>query len=109
MPMRPFPLLIAILAVVAAPPLAAAPNPQMMELAEKSRCFQCHDLKDKLSGPAWIEVAKRYRGRTDMIEPLVKKVKEGGTGAWGTEVMSPNKRVKDEDIRALVKWILTLE
>ncbi|CAA7614497.1 Cytochrome c, class I [Magnetospirillum sp. LM-5] len=108
MPMR-FSLPLVAALMVAAPAIAAPPDPAMMELADKSRCFQCHDLTTKISGPAWTEVAKRYRGRPDMVEPLVKKVKEGGTGAWGTEVMSPNKRVKEDDIRTLVKWILTLE
>lgn len=103
------PILVIATMALAAPSLATTATPQMLELADKSRCLQCHDINDKLSGPAWIEVAKRYRGRPDMVEPLVKKVKEGGTGAWGAEVMSPNKRVKDEDIRSLVKWILTLE
>ena len=38
---------------------------------------------------------------------MVKKVKDGGKGAWGEMIMPPNSHVKDADIAALVKWILS--
>jgi cytochrome c len=91
------------------PVLAAPVDPKMLDLADKGRCLQCHDIKERISGPAWSEVAKRYRNNPAVFEALVKKVREGGTGAWGTEVMSPNKRVPEDDIRTLVRWILTLD
>ena len=99
----------ALLAVAAFPVRAAPADPKMLELAEKSRCLQCHDIQAKISGPPWIEVARRYRDTPSMVEPLVRKVREGGSGVWGDEIMSPNKRVPEQDIRTLVRWILTLE
>lgn len=80
----------------------------MLQLADDSRCLVCHDVDETLRGPAWKDVAKRYRGQPDMEEVLVKKVHEGGGGVWGNDTMSANKRAGLANIRVLVRWILTL-
>jgi cytochrome c len=87
----------------------AADDEAMVELAWDSGCFNCHDLHERVRGPAWVEVARRYRGDEGAHERLVTKVIEGGGGNWGDDVMSPNRRVPEEDVRALVAWLLTLE
>ncbi len=93
-------------------PLAdAAPgpaDPAMLELADQSRCLTCHDVDESLRGPAWRDVAKRYRGKPEVEDALVRKVHDGGGGAWGDEYMSSNKRAGMENIRTLVRWILSL-
>jgi cytochrome c len=81
----------------------------MIDLAWDSGCFNCHDVHDKIRGPAWVEVARRYRGDDTAFERLVVTVREGGSGNWGDDRMSPNRRVPEEDIRTLVQWLLTLE
>jgi cytochrome c len=91
----------------------AAPAPDekdaaMLELADQSRCMTCHDVDETIRGPAWRDVAKRYRGKPEAEEQLVQKVHDGGGGVWGTDYMSANKRAGMENIRTLVKWILTL-
>ena len=87
----------------------AARYQAMVDLAWESGCFNCHDVHEKVRGPAWVEVAKRYRGDAAAFEQLVLKVREGGGGNWGDDRMSPNRRVPEEDIRTLVEWLLTLE
>lgn len=101
----PCAFLVALL--LAAP--AVADDSAMLELADKSRCTACHDIHEKVTGPAWIEVAKRYRGDANATERLVAKVRDGGSGNWGTVPMSPNKRVSEDNIRKLVTWILALK
>lgn len=81
----------------------------MLALAEKSRCLNCHEVRETIRGPAWIDVAERYRGQADALEALVLKVRNGGSGVWGDDYMSPNRRVAEEDVRTLVEWILKLE
>jgi cytochrome c len=102
--------LILCLALLPAMTLAASPpvDPAMLELADQSRCLTCHDVDETLRGPAWRDVAKRYRGQPEVEEILVKKVHEGGGGAWGNDYMSANKRAGIDNIRILVRWILTL-
>ena len=76
-------------------------------LANKYGCLACHKVDQKLVGPAYKDVAAKYRGQKDAETKLFKKVKEGGTGVWGTVPMPPNGHVPDADIKALVKWVLS--
>lgn len=90
---------------------AAAPKDEkaaMLELADQSRCLTCHDVDETIRGPAWRDVAKRYRGQPEVEDRLVQKVHDGGGGAWGNDFMSSNKRAGMENIRTLVHWILSL-
>jgi cytochrome c len=60
-------------------------------------------------GPAYIDVAKKYSGNEAAEAKLIEKVKKGGSGVWGQVPMPPNTNVEDEDMKALVKWILSLK
>ena len=101
--MRKITLLLATAAVMATPALANE------ELAKKNACTACHAIDKKLVGPAYKEVAKKYKGDAKAEAMLIEKVKKGGTGVWGQVPMPPNASVKDEDIKTLVKWILSLK
>ena len=90
-------------------PEAVTDMEAMVELAWRSGCFNCHDLDTTLRGPPWRAVAERYRGQPEVFDALLKKIIEGGGGAWGDEVMSPNRRVPEEDVRSLLAWLLALE
>jgi cytochrome c len=79
------------------------------ELMKKNACVACHAVEKKMVGPAYKEVAVKYRGQKDIEIKLVDKVKKGGVGAWGQIPMPPNPSVSDADARALVNWILTLK
>lgn len=71
-------------------------------LAQKSGCFTCHMIEKKLVGPAWNDVAAKYRGQKDAEAKLVAKVAKGGSGVWGTVPMPPNTpRVNENDIKTL--------
>jgi len=63
----------------------------------------------KIVGPAFKEVAAKYRNDKTAEAKLVKKVKEGGVGVWGQVPMPPNSTVSDKDIQTLVKWVLSLK
>jgi len=78
-------------------------------LAQKSNCLACHGIASKIIGPAYKDVASKYKGDKTAEAKLIQKVKAGGSGVWGTMPMPPNSpQVKDEDIQTLVKWILSL-
>lgn len=79
------------------------------KLAQASGCNACHAPDKKLIGPAYKDVAAKYRGNKSAEADLVKKVKAGGKGVWGDIPMAPNAHVKDDDIRTLVQWILSLK
>ena len=78
-------------------------------LAQKSGCMACHSVDKKVLGPAYKDVAAKYKGQKDAEAKLVEKVKKGGSGVWGPIPMPANSpQVKDEDIKKIVQWILSL-
>jgi cytochrome c len=77
------------------------------KLATSKNCLTCHHVDMKLVGPAYKEVAKKYKGNKDAEAMLIKKVIAGGSGVWGTIPMPPNV-VKEEEAKLLVEWILAM-
>ncbi len=78
-------------------------------LAQKSGCLACHSIDKKVLGPSYKDVAAKYKGDKTAEAKLVEKVKKGGSGVWGPMPMPANSpQVKDEDIKTIVHWILTL-
>jgi cytochrome c len=78
-------------------------------LMKKDGCAACHAVDKKLVGPAYADVAAKYKGDKDAVAKLTKKVKEGGSGVWGPIPMPPNAATPAADITDLVTWILTLK
>jgi len=78
-------------------------------LMKSSGCTACHSVDKKLVGPAFKEVAAKYKNDKGAEAALVKKVKAGGKGAWGEVPMPPNAHVKDDDIKTIVHWVLSLK
>lgn len=91
----------------AAKPMSYDTN--LIKLAHGSNCFSCHSIDKNVVGPAWKDVAAKYRGEAGAEEKLIAKVSKGGSGVWGSTPMPANSpAVKDDDIRTLVKFILSL-
>ena len=88
---------------------AALDNAAADALMKKDGCAACHAVDKKLVGPAYQEVAAKYKGDKDAAAKLADKVKKGGVGVWGQIPMPPNPQVSDADIKELVGWILTLK
>ena len=86
---------------------AAFPAAASEELAKKHACFACHALDKKLVGPAYKDVAAKYRSDKGAAAKLAEKVKNGSQGVWGNVPMPPNSAVPDADVKALVSWILS--
>jgi cytochrome c len=103
-------------AVVAAACLLAAgsahavlDNAAAEAMMKKDGCAACHAVDKKIIGPAYVDVAAKYKGDKDALAKLTDKVKKGGVGVWGQIPMPPNVQVPDADIKELVTWILTLK
>jgi cytochrome c len=77
------------------------------ELAKKHACFACHTVDKKMVGPAYKDIAAKYRNDKSAPEKLAEKVKNGSQGVWGAVPMPPNTTVPDGDVKALVSWILS--
>ena len=82
--------------------------PLGLQLIAKNDCKTCHNTKVKTIGPAYISVAKKYHDTDDNILMLVNKVKNGGNGVWGEEMMNAHPELSDFDIKEMVKYVLGL-
>lgn len=87
--------------------LVAAPALADEALAKKHNCTACHAIDKKMVGPAYKDVAAKYKGQ-NVAAKLEEKVKKGGQGVWGPIPMPPNANVPDADVKALVAWVLKL-
>ena len=76
------------------------------DLIKKNGCTACHAIDKKVIGPAYVDVAAKYKGDAKAPAALMKKVKEGGSGVWGDVPMPPHPTLDDALARALVGWIL---
>ena len=80
-----------------------------LNLAAKSDCFTCHKLREKLVGPAWGDVAKKYASTPENINMLSDKVIKGGQGVWGPVPMAAHPALAKADAEKMVKYILLLK
>jgi len=89
--------------------VGSMPTAQANEtLLKKYNCTACHAIDKKLVGPAYKDVAKKYKGEKDAAAKLTAKVKKGGSGVWGPIPMPPNPAVPDADLKKMVDFILAL-
>ncbi len=106
-------------AAVAAPVAAAKPEAKAeavlaekdaLRVAQQSGCLVCHALSGKVVGPAWKDVAAKYRGDAGAEAKLIAAVSKGGKGVWGSMAMPANSpRVSDANIKSLVRFVLSLK
>ncbi len=82
----------------------------MPELAKKNNCTACHAIDKKVVGPAFMDVAKKYKGDASAEAKLITKVSKGGAGSWGSMPMPANDAAgkKQDQMKELVQFILGL-
>lgn len=102
-----------VLSMIAAAGLMVAGSSMATEMpavAKKLNCTACHAIDKKVVGPAWADVAKKYKGQADAEAKLITKVSKGGAGVWGSMPMPANDPAgtKQADIKETVKFILAL-
>ncbi len=96
-------------AVLAAIAVISIPAQSSEQLAKSKNCLACHGIENKIVGPAYKDVAKKYAGQADAGDQLAAKVVKGGGGVWGQMPMPPNPQVTAEEAKQLVQWILSLQ
>lgn len=87
-----------------AAPAAKSGNAVAIALTQKYTCVACHDMDNKIVGPGFKEVAKKYAERTDAVSYIAGKIRSGGSGLWGPIPM-PAQGLSDADAQTIAKWI----
>ena len=88
---------------------ANAVSDEGLTLISKSDCTACHKDSIKVVGPAYADIAAKYKGDKEASKKLIEKIKVGGSGNWGDVAMPPHPTMKDEEIEKMVKYILSLK
>ena len=88
---------------------AAAIAPAMADeaLAKSKNCMACHSVANKIVGPAYKDVAKKYAGDKTAADKLAAKIVKGGSGVWGAVPMPANPQVSEADAKKLAAWVLS--
>jgi cytochrome c len=89
--------------------LAAAPARADYDLVVKKNCLACHQLDKRKYGPNFKEVAAKYADQKNAAELLARKIRRGGSGVWGEDVMPPQSQVSPDEARTLAEYILSLK
>lgn len=96
----------ALIAATALMAFAAQATP-VEDAMTKAGCMACHSKDKKLVGPAFKDIAAKYKGQ-DVSAKLMEKVRKGGAGTFGPIPMAPNppEKISDADLKAAVELIL---
>lgn len=107
-----------VVPVAAAAPVAVVAKPkgplvlseaEAVLLAKKRGCYGCHTVHAKVYGPAWVDVAAKYRGDSGAQARLFDKVSKGGNGVWGKEAMPAQTQATEAERTQLIRFILNLK
>ena len=79
------------------------------ELAKQKACLACHQVATKLVGPAYKDVAAKYKDDKGAEAKLAAKIRAGGVGVWGQVPMPANPAVNEAEAKTLAKWILAMK
>ena len=88
---------------------AHAENEQLKKLMLANNCLACHQIDKRKYGPNFIEIASKYARDKSVIATLATKIKNGGTGVWGEDVMPPQAQVSEADATTMAELILSLK
>lgn len=95
-------------------PVAEKPKDPAYEkglaLVAQNDCLTCHKINEPFTGPSYSQVAEKYAGAdAAKIKEIAEKIIKGGTGVWGSALMTPHASLSQEDAEAMVKYILLLK
>jgi len=97
-----------------APATTTTPTPQSTpgpvtptSIAVKYNCLSCHNPTVKIIGPAYKDIAEKYRNDTDAKTKIADQIHKGGSGKWGPVIMPPFPQVTPEETKILTDWILS--
>ena len=95
-------LLVAALGLAAAAPALAD-----LALATSKNCMSCHAVDRKILGPAFKDVAAKYKDNKGAADMLATKIMKGGSGVWGAVPMPANNQVSEAEAKKLAAWVLS--
>lgn len=78
-------------------------------LVAANDCLTCHKVEEKVTGPAYRDVANKYENTEENVKMLAGKIISGGQGVWGDIAMTPHPALSEADAEQMVKYIMLLK
>jgi cytochrome c len=77
-------------------------------LLQQHKCYICHADRETKTGPAYSDVASRYRGNAKAVAIIAGVVREGarGHGPWH---MPPHPEISEADAKKMARYILSVK
>lgn len=95
--------MLLLLAAAATTSVFAAPP---TDILNKYACSGCHAIDKKVVGPAFAEVAAKYKDQKDAKQHLSGRIRSGGSGIWGPVPMPPQPTLTDDELATVVGWLV---
>ena len=89
-----------------AAPLAANTTLDVQALLASNACLGCHAIAQKIVGPAYHDVALKYKGDAQAQAKLEASIRAGGSGKWGTVPMPAFAALSSQELKALAAFVL---
>jgi S-disulfanyl-L-cysteine oxidoreductase SoxD len=89
------------------PAAAADDEGKGYAVAKTGGCMACHGVESRIVGPGFRDIVVKHRDRADAAAYLADRIRKGGSGVWGAIPMPPQGQLTDEELAAVVKWLLS--
>lgn len=101
--------MLLLFGLVCSAKVAHADTEKLKVLLQRNNCTACHLIDKRKYGPQLDEVAAKYANEAGAQKKLAAKIKAGGTGVWGEDIMPPQPQVSDADALTIAEYILGLK
>jgi cytochrome c551/c552 len=91
------------------PAINHSPATDALQLATKYGCLGCHNAQMKIVGPAYKEIAAKYKNDPEAFAKIDQQIHKGGSGKWGPIIMPPFPQITASESKILADWILGLK
>jgi cytochrome c len=79
-------------------------------LVNNSDCRTCHTVDVKAFGPAFRQIAERYKNKRGATDSLAKRIVRGSSGLWGNDNNMPaHPSISMNDARLISQYILNID
>ena len=106
--LRFFGLLVCAASLFSAKTVHAESDP-LKKLMQTNNCVACHQIDKRKYGPQFDEIPAKYTNDASAVAKLAAKIKAGGTGVWGEDIMPPQPQVSDADAKTMAELIMGLK
>lgn len=79
------------------------------QIATKYGCLGCHNASMKIVGPAYRDIAAKYKTDPKAFAKIDEQIHKGGSGKWGPIIMPPFPQVTESETKTLADWIMGLK